>query len=510
MRWISLAQRPLRRKASRKLRVLSPLLLTSALALISPQSAAADQPPVLDARALGERVRVMVEEANLSPRIGLSIVDLATGQPVVAINDKLALNPASNLKLLTAAAALQQLGADFRMHTGLYGKVHNGRIAGDLCLKGQADPTLTRADLAGFAQRLRDEGVREVERLVIDASYFDSAILPPAFEQQPRESAPFRAAIGAVSINANAYSIRVRPGDKLGASALVSVDAAGYFEIDNRVITAREPMPTVQIVERDLGDRVALTLTGKVPLEAANLTWTRRVSSPLSFAGHLFSEVLTNAGVRAPKSVQAGTCAQDAPLIAMHDSVPLAQLLARLGKDSDNFAAEMVVKILGAERKQKPATTADGVVVVQETLRGLGLPTDGATLVNGSGLFQGNLVTTQLVSQLLATMYRNQALRPEFVSHLAVGGVDGTLTKRFADLAARRVVRAKTGTLADVIALSGYVLGAKPERAYAFSYLANGITGKQAQARELIDKVVSLLASQLFSAPAKTPVAASH
>lgn len=509
MRSVSLAQADGRRKVSRVARTLLPLLC--ALALPSPRRAAADQPaPVLDARALAERVRALVNEANLSPRIGLSIVDVATGQPVVAINDKLGLNPASNLKLLTAAATLHQLGADFRMHTGLYGRVEQGKVAGDLCLKGQADPTLSRADLAVFAQRLADDGVHEVERLVIDASYFDSAILPPAFEQQPRESAPFRAAIGAISVNANAYTVRVRPGATLGASASVSIDAAGYFQIDNRVLTTREPTPNVQLIERDLGDHVALTLTGKVPLGAATLSWTRRVSSPLHFAGHMFEEMLSTAGIRAPKDVQTGTCAADAPLLMMHDSVPLAQLLPRLGKDSDNFAAEMLVKILGAERKQKPATTADGVAVVRETLSGLGLPVDGLTLVNGSGLFQGNLVTTQLVSQLLVSMYRNPALRPEYVAQLAVGGVDGTLTKRFQDLAARRVVRAKTGTLADTIALSGYVLGPRPERAYAFSYLANGITGKQAQARELIDKIVSLLAGQLHGGVDKPPVAAAH
>jgi len=508
MRPVSLARRPLRRKASPVVRGVWLLPWLCLLALCAPPRAAADQPSA--GVSLAERVRALMSEAELSQRIGLSIVDLASGQTVVALNDKLPLNPASNLKLLTAAAALLQLGADFRMHTGLYGRVRDGRIEGDLCLKGQADPSLSRADLAVFAQRLLDEGVREVERVVIDASYFDSAILPPAFEQQPRESAPFRSAIGALSVNANAYTLRVRPGASVGSSALLSIDGAAYFQIDNRVLTAREPTPSVQLSERDLGDRVALTVSGKIPQNSASLAWTRRVSSPLYFAGHVLTETLRAAGIRAPAQINTGSCAQDAPLLVLRDSPPLAQLLARLGKDSDNFVAEMVVKTLGAERKQKPATTADGVAVVKETLQGMGLPLDGVSLVNGSGLFQGNLVTSQLVSQLLLAMYRNPALRSEFVAHLAVGAVDGTLTKRFHELPAPRIVRAKTGTLADVIALSGYVLGPKPERAYAFSYLANGITGKQAQARELIDKVVLLLAADLFGAVDKPPVAATR
>jgi D-alanyl-D-alanine carboxypeptidase/D-alanyl-D-alanine-endopeptidase (penicillin-binding protein 4) len=119
-------------------------------------------------------------------------------------------------------------------------------------------------------------------------------------------------------------------------------------------------------------------------------------------------------------------------------------------------------------------------------------------MINGSGLFLGNRVTTDLISRLLLTVYRNPTLRPDFVSELAVGGVDGTLIKRFRSLPAPRIVRAKTGTLDDVIALSGYVLGPSPERGYVFSYLANGITGKQPQARDLIDGIVSALAGQLY------------
>jgi D-alanyl-D-alanine carboxypeptidase/D-alanyl-D-alanine-endopeptidase (penicillin-binding protein 4) len=121
-------------------------------------------------------------------------------------------------------------------------------------------------------------------------------------------------------------------------------------------------------------------------------------------------------------------------------------------------------------------------------------------MINGSGLFQGNLVTTELFSQVLVAMYGDPSLHPEYIAHLAVGGADGTLARRFTQLPVPRIVRAKTGTLNDVIALSGYVLGPKPGRAYAFSFLANGVKGKQGAARGLIDKVVETLASDLHSA----------
>ncbi|HTU62748.1 MAG TPA: D-alanyl-D-alanine carboxypeptidase, partial [Polyangiales bacterium] len=149
------------------------------LSLLAASSSAAAQPAALPAR-----IEALVADAKLPPQLSLSVVDLESGRNVVAINAEMPLNPASNLKLLTAAAALLVLGPDFRMQTGLYGYVRQERTEA-LCLKGHADPTLSRAQLVELAQRLRDRGVREVDQLTIDGSYLDAEILPPAFDQQP-------------------------------------------------------------------------------------------------------------------------------------------------------------------------------------------------------------------------------------------------------------------------------------------------------------------------------------
>lgn len=469
------------------------MLVLSAIFVRTPASA--QQAPA--DTALGPRIEGMVSQAKLSPQVALSIVDIESGHRVVSLNAQTPLNPASNLKLVTAAAALHVLGAEFRMQTGLYGQVRQERTEG-LCLKGHADPTLTRANLAEFVQRLRERGVREVDQLTVDGSYFDNEILPPAFEQQPNETAPFRAAVGAVSVNANAYTLRVGPGVSLGAPARVAVDGAGYFKLENLVTTGNSATSNVSVDERDLGDSVALTLTGSIPLNGATLALPRRVASPLHYSGYVFIDALSAAGIRTPSKVLVGHCRADAPLLARIESVPLAEMLGKLGKNSDNFVAETLVKIMGAERTRKPGSTAAGIIVVQDALEQLNLPVaNNLHMINGSGLFQGNLVTTELFSQLLVAMYRDPAYRPEYVAQLSVGGADGTLARRFSNLARPRVVRAKTGTLNDVIALSGYVLGPTPGRAYAFSYLANNIKGKQAQARALIDKIVE----QLVSAP---------
>jgi D-alanyl-D-alanine carboxypeptidase/D-alanyl-D-alanine-endopeptidase (penicillin-binding protein 4) len=479
------------------------LSVACALALLCVLRAHAEDSAPAQA-ALIEHINELLTKANLGPRVSLSVIELGSAQTLIAHNATVPLNPASNLKLLTAATAMIELGPEFRTRTAMFGK-EAPRMEGGVCIRGQADPSLTRADLSSFAQRLLEDGVREVDAVVIDGSYFDAQILPPAYEQQPNEFAPFRAAIAAVSVNANAYALRVKPGPKLGAPVIAAVDGSGYFDLENALTTSAASAPNVAATERDLGDRIELSLQGSVPLGSGQVLYMRRVTSPLAYAGYVFIDALHAAGIKTPERVTIGTCAADAPLIVMRNSPALAESLSRMGKDSDNFVAEMVLKTLGAERQRKPGTSAGGVSVVMNTLQRLHLPLAGVTMINGSGLFQGNRVTTALLSQLLLAMYRNPSLRDDFIAHLAVGGVDGTLARRFRNLPAPRIVRAKTGTLDDAIALSGYVLGPTPERAFGFSFLANGVTGKHGQARDLIDHVVDALVARLYSRPLSKP-----
>src|SRR5262249_23050556 len=144
---------------------------------------------------------------------------------------------------------------------------------------------------------------------------------------------------------------------------------------------------------------------------------------------------------------------------------------------------EMLLKVLAAERVGLPGRSELGAGAALQAIKRLNVPTAGIRMVNGSGLFGDSRVSAGQITKLLAAMYSDPAVQPEFVAQLAVGGVDGTLAHRLTQLPSPRVVRAKTGTLDDVIALSGYVLGRTPERVLAFSVLCNGVRGKQNAAR---------------------------
>lgn len=456
------------------------------LLLASPGARARGPEPL--AQAIAELVR----SAGLGDGVGIHVVRLHDAEELYRNRPSRPRNPASNQKLLTAAAALWRLGPTFRASTRLEGVVKRGHVE-RLVVRPSGDPSLGYPALATFAESLRLRGVDSVDRIVIDDGYFDDQILPPAFDQQPREAAAFRAAISAFAVNRNSYVVHVGPGPEVDGPARVRVLAEGYIQIENRTVTTASGPPSPRIDHLLTEDgHLRVKVDGKVPQQVRTLFYRRRVPDPKAYAASLLVRAFQKAGLGGALAVEYGSAPEELPLIGQMDSAPLSTLLTGVGKWSDNFSAEMLVKIMGAQ-EERPGTSARGVAVVREELEKHGIGTEGLVMVNGSGLFDGNRVSPRHVTQTLIAAYRDAAIRAEYVAHLAVAGSEGTLKSRLEDLPRPRMVRAKTGTLRDVIALSGYVLG-EPDRSIAFSFLANGIAGKQEEARKLADDIVRVLA----------------
>jgi D-alanyl-D-alanine carboxypeptidase/D-alanyl-D-alanine-endopeptidase (penicillin-binding protein 4) len=164
------------------------------------------------------------------------------------------------------------------------------------------------------------------------------------------------------------------------------------------------------------------------------------------------------------------------------------------------------LKTVALRTRGRPASTAAGAEVATAWLRDLGAFEPSIRIGNGSGLFDANRLTARALARLLVSVKRNPDLAEPFASHLAVGGVDGTLRGRFHKLAQRRAVLAKTGTLRDVVALSGYVIDPERARPIAFALILNGVAGRTAPGRQRIDRVVELVAKELAG---NTPVGGS-
>jgi D-alanyl-D-alanine carboxypeptidase/D-alanyl-D-alanine-endopeptidase (penicillin-binding protein 4) len=174
--------------------------------------------------------------------------------------------------------------------------------------------------------------------------------------------------------------------------------------------------------------------------------------------------------------------------------------LPELGKNSDNFYAEMILKVLGAESNAPPARSQDGAQALVAWLTASGLAGADTRIENGSGLFDANRVSAKTIVGVLSQAYRNPALYPEFLAQLSIGGVDGTLRSRFRNLVPKRSIRAKTGTLSGAIALSGYALSDRGKAPVVFSFLVNQIEGNTGEARQRIDTVVEAIVRTRSSA----------
>ncbi len=425
--------------------------------------------------------------------ISLEVADVDTGQILASFHEHTAVNPASNAKLYTAAAALATLHGDHRFETALLGVVRGGSVAGNLVLRGYGDPSLTTADLFELVQGLKAAGVHQVAGdVMVDQRFFDEETTPPGFEQQPGEWAAFRAPVSAVAVNENTVTLTVRATEP-GSPAIVRFDPPGFVDVEGEVKTSDSGADTVGLELSGNGRRLHAKVSGAVSRESRVVRYTRRVDDPTLLAGYALRALLEDAQIKVGGDVKVAT-GREGPVIVHHESAPLSALLYSLGKQSDNFYAEMVFKSLGGEVKGRPAKSVAGGEVVERWVSKVGAGDAGLVIKNGSGLFDSNRTTAASVVALLRAAWRDPQIQPEFVAQLSIGGVDGTLRHRFRGGHARRLVRAKTGTLEDAAALSGYVLSPSGRGTLAFSVIMNHVAGKVSAARAAADALVETMA----------------
>jgi D-alanyl-D-alanine carboxypeptidase/D-alanyl-D-alanine-endopeptidase (penicillin-binding protein 4) len=445
--------------------------------------------------------KILASLAGSSPggsRSGVSVIDVMSGREIYAKSSDELHNPASNAKIMTAACALKRLGPDFRFVTSLHGRQDGSVIRGPIYIKGHADPTLFTKDLWEMIRSLVAAGVRRVEGgIVVDDTYFDGENLPYAYDQQSDEDADFRSPIGAVSLNHNALAITVRPGIQAMAPALLFLDPPEYADLVNDTVTMAQGAHNPKISSTSIEDHTKIRVWGQIPLGSRPVTYFRRIDNPSLFSGYGVKSALESLGIAVGGSVQTGPLPPGVPKLAEHQSAPLAVVLFEAGKVSNNFVTETVLKTMGAEAEKGPGTWENAVAAASETLAEWGLAKKSYIYRNGSGLFDANRFSAKHFTKVLRAVYLDAAIRPEFLSQLAIGGVDGTIGSRYQSDSVRGLVRAKTGTLADVSTLSGYVFDAAGNRPIAFSILVDNAAGYVSAARSYQEKIVTAIADFL-------------
>jgi serine-type D-Ala-D-Ala carboxypeptidase/endopeptidase (penicillin-binding protein 4) len=434
-------------------------------------------------------------------RVGIALVDAATGRALVRRDADRGFNAASNVKIVTGAAALAVLGPEYTFKTTLLGRRAGELVAGDLYLRAGADPTLDAAALWELVQALRRQGVRRIAgSLVIDEGWFDAETLPPAFGQKS-EDAGYRASVSAASLHYNAVTVRVLPGPRAGAPAVVSLwPPQDYVAVHDQAVTAAGRGPTaIAIVARVSadGERTEVVVTGSIRLDDAHgVEERKRVEHPARFFAAALRATLAAAGLGVA-GVRFGAAPPGTPALAVRESAPLAIILRDMEKWSNNFMAETVLKAMGAETGGAPGTWAKGTAAVRAWLAGIGVPEGSYRYDNGSGLYDSNRFSPDQLTQVLRAAWIDFRLGPDLAGALALGGAEGTLARRLRGGSGERYVRAKTGTQNGTSALSGYA-GATSGRVVCFSVLINDLPDTPeatAAARALQDEVAEAAAA---------------
>jgi D-alanyl-D-alanine carboxypeptidase/D-alanyl-D-alanine-endopeptidase (penicillin-binding protein 4) len=438
-------------------------------------------------------------------RVSVAVLDFETGAVVYQREPRALLNAASNVKLVTTAAALSTLGPEYRFRTILFGPSQGpgrylesgGELAGDLYLKGTGDPTLGIRDLEELARRLHALGVRRVRgQLVVDGTFFDERVMPPAYEQK-EESASFRAPSSALSLEGNTTLVTIAPGPLPGAPALVTLEpASSYLTLQGRITTASRGPAWPRVETRTHGDgHTQVVLSGRIEKTGEPMYFRRRIGHPALFIGHTFIQILESRGIKIGKDVKIGAAEDGLRTLATHVSSPLGVVVRDLNKQSNNFTAEQVLRALGAEVLEPPGTWEKGLEAVARYLEPLGIERGSYRMENAAGLYDSNRFSAEQLATVIRAAARDFRMSSEYLSSLAVAATDGTLADRMADGPAERYVRGKTGTLLGTSCLSG-VVGAPRRKPLVFSFLMNDVTDI-ARARAIQDQAAAALAAYL-------------
>ncbi|TKI08590.1 serine-type D-Ala-D-Ala carboxypeptidase [Martelella alba] len=418
---------------------------------------------------------LLPEGANLA----LVVQKVGSATPVIDYHSQQMALPASTQKILTALAALLELGPDYRFTTTLEtdGTVENGVLHGDLKARFVGDPTLTRQQLRNMVAQLRQQGIRSITgNLVIDTSVFASHDKAPGWPWNDLTEC-FSAPPGAAIVDRNCFSVSLYSAPKPGGIAYVRV--ASYYPVNmfSQVRTLAKGSPEIKYCELDVvpGELNRYTLTGCMPQRAEPLPLAFAIQDGASYAAAILKDELQQAGIALGGTLLRQTHPTPAGrVLAQTSSAPLHALLRIMLKKSDNMIADTVFRTIGREYFKVPGTWRAGSDAVRQILRQqAGIDLGNTIQVDGSGLSRHDLLSPATMMRVLQYIgQHDQTL--DFISMLPLAGHDGTLMYRAGlhEAGVDGKVSAKTGSLQGVYNLAGFITTASGQHLAFVQYLS--------------------------------------
>lgn len=435
-----------------------PLRMTATLA-IALIAAAPGLATELPARPRAVLAQQQVPEADVS----VVVRDVATGESLIEVNAAVPRPPASTMKLVPTWAALDMLGPAYTWKTRIWADapVERGVLKGNLYLQGGGDPLLTIERWWRLAADLRQTGLRVIEGdIVVDQTRFVAANeRPEDFDGRPWRT--YNVLPDAMLVNWQSSEFTIRPADDgSGIEIRVQPFPEGLV-VENRVVLAegrcvgRNRRVGYTISPTDPG---RVVVSGRLAKSCPPRTQRLAIMDPAQYAFGTFVTLWRELGGEFRGGSLRAPTPPTARLLLTHESQPLADIVRVTNKFSSNMMARSLVLAIGAEKHGLPASTAAGEAAIHDWLAGRGLEFPELVIANGSGLSREAQISADSMARLLTTAWRSR-YAPEFLASLALGGLDGTLEKRFANVHDPSRIRMKTGTLRDVSSIAGYATG---------------------------------------------------
>lgn len=381
--------------------------------------------------------------------IGFCLID-SKGEGVMEDHAQTAFIPASSLKTLTTATALEVLGPDFRFTTTLKSTapIEAGIIRGDLVIVGGGDPMLAMADLQAWAEELKKRGLRMITgRVRADARIFSGSLYGDFWNWGDIGNG-YGSGVSGLNLNHNRYTLAFRAGETVGSPATLLGISVDVPDVDwsNEVTTGPKDSGDGVVIHG--GEKAnAIHLRGTVPLGAEKFAVKGAVPDPVRFATHQFSRVLAAAGIQ----IGGGTASETEPTheLLKHDSPPLIEIVKSIHASSDNHETECVFRMLGVKAAKAPD------VMIREHWKPRGLDFIGLRMEDGCGLARADFIRPLDLARL---------------QFLAGTGPQGAVYKE--SLLSKEGLRWKGGAMSGVRTVTGYVTGKSGEE-FCFAFMVN-------------------------------------
>ena len=455
-------------------------LILSALAITgsSPKSWAA---PLLCPVDFQQRVDTYLQQPELAQaHWGILIQAADTTTPLYSRNADQLFVPASNVKLLTTAAALVALGPDYQFKTPIYasGAGPGLRV---LRLVAQGDPSLNEDQLRTVATLLKAQGVTRIQHLILEDSSDPSLDHPPTWEWDDLiygYASPINRAI----LNQNQVALRLtpgRPGEVLKVSWSDAL-AGAQFQVINRSRTALDPRQSPEV--RGVYGQSLLMISGELaPNTEADITYLA-IPQPREYFLAAWQRILAEQGLQIDHPrIESSPATYPQELVAVITSPPLSTLIKRTNQESNNLYAESL-------RQQLTRLFPQARDPLAQPLQRLGIASTAYALRDGSGLSRHNLASPGLLTQVLQKM-QGSAGATAYGASLPIAGQTGTLKSRFLNTDLVGNLAAKTGTLGGVVSLSGH-LSRQEATPLTFSILVNNAKTPLAELRQAMDTIL--------------------